>query len=327
MLAAVEMRMGALLGSRPTAASRAGIDGAIRGLIVLTEESVGAQNARNLMGAILLPAEQIARGGYRNERPPVNKWFPKVSRSHTDLLNRIWERQNGVVNRATVAMEMLPESDMSVVQTILLRLTAWLGPWLQFWISNMRPATDLLTAAECQLVLRWLVLHIAAALLTDEGLLYSRVAADVRARVITFFQGWLLDTLRTAGQQVTEYQMPADRIQEALLARAEMEKASFIQKLDKLDREMRKIELIKKKLKLGDWAVGTVKNLFSYDADFFEFERGQRAAMGLPDFAGDITGPGGAEGGAENPYGFFQFGEQTTQDRAYDHRARHDEDE
>ena len=327
MLAAVEMRMGELLGSRPTVASRATLEAAIRGLIGITEDSVGAASARNLLAALVVPAEQIARG-YRNEKPPVAKWFPKVSRSHKDLLFRIWERQGAVVDRGLKTLELMSdERDIPIIEGTMERIAAWLGPWLSTWISNIRPDVRSLTAAECQLVLRWLVLHVVAAVLTDESAVYREVTTETRRRVITFMQGWLVDALRTAGSQVAEFQMSAEQIQEALLARAEMEKASFIQKFDKLDREMRKLEMIKKKLKLGDWSVGTVKNLFNYDADFFEFERGQRAAMGLPDFAGDITGATGAEGAAENPYGFMEFGEQTTQDRAYDHRARHDEDE
>ena len=111
---------------------------------------------------------------------------------------------------------------------------------------------------------------------------------------------------------------------EAINARAELEKNSFIQKFDKLDRDLRKVELMKKKLKIGDWAVGNVKNLFTYDADFFEFEREQRAAMGLPEFSADITGAGAAE---EDRYGMYNFGEQEVgMEDASNHRAAQDED-
>ncbi len=82
---------------------------------------------------------------------------------------------------------------------------------------------------------------------------------------------------------------------------------------------------MKKKLKIGDWAVGTVKNLFSYDADFFEFERDQRAAMGLPEFSADVTG---GAAGDQDRFGFYEFAAQEIgMDDTSNHRAAQDEDE
>jgi len=65
------------------------------------------------------------------------------------------------------------------------------------------------------------------------------------------------------------------------------------------------VELIKKKLKIGDWSVGATRNLFAYDADMFEFERAQRSTFGVPDFDTNITGIGG--GGAERGAELFGF--------------------
>lgn len=73
--------------------------------------------------------------------------------------------------------------------------------------------------------------------------------------------------------------------------------------------------MIKKSLKIGDWAVGTVKNLFTYDANFYEFERSQRSAMGLPEFGG-----GDVEG---NPV--FDRRQEVI-DGGYDNRPAADED-
>jgi hypothetical protein len=93
--------------------------------------------------------------------------------------------------------------------------------------------------------------------------------------------------------------------------RAEAERAAFLKKFDDLDLDLRKIELIKKKLKIGDWAVGATKNLFAYDADMFEFERDQRAGFGVPDFEDNITGirAAPAEHGGEM-YGFRAAAEE-----------------
>jgi hypothetical protein len=118
-----------------------------------------------------------------------------------------------------------------------------------------------------------------------------------------------IDIIRT-------YQKTPEQIAEAINARAELEKAYFIEKFDKLEKDLRDVEKRKKALKIGEWSVGTLKNLFSYDADFFDFERGQRMAMGLPDFAEGITGV--AEGAAPV---------LAEREAGYDHRAPVDEDQ
>jgi hypothetical protein len=82
-----------------------------------------------------------------------------------------------------------------------------------------------------------------------------------------------------------------------------------------LSPEEKKVELMKKRLGLGDWAVGGTKAIFSLDPDQYERERVQRIEMGVGDFvAGDGVaaaaaaindekfggGGAGAEGGYDN---------------------------
>jgi len=126
---------------------------------------------------------------------------------------------------------------------------------------------------------------------------------------------WVCDAMLNTIELIGSYQKTPEQIADAINVRAEKEKAYFIEKFDSLDKDLRDIEKRKKALKIGDWAVGTLKNLFSYDAEFFEFERGQRAAMGLPEFSGDITGLLEAE-----PM------RAAAQEPGYDHRAPADED-
>jgi hypothetical protein len=184
------------------------------------------------------------------------------------------------------------------------------------------------SATEYATVLRWSLLHVLGALLTEESTLYAAAYTDVRQQAIEFSRDVLLDLLSSKHAELSTYQMTAKEVQESLLARQELEKNMFIQRFDKLDREMRQVELMKKRLKIGDWAVGTTKNLFSYDADFYEFERAQRAAMGLPEFAADITQ--GAEEGAntrgETGAAVYGLGGDAGPEAGYDHRAVHDED-
>ena len=56
--------------------------------------------------------------------------------------------------------------------------------------------------------------------------------------------------------------------------------------------------MIKKKLKLGDWAVGAI-NRTKYNADLFEFSSRQLEKIGIPQFGAEVTGLAGvAEQGA-----------------------------
>lgn len=321
----VQKRMGMLSGT--SAAKQEAVRLAFEGLDMLTKDVEAAQAVMNLRAALVITGEQVVKG-FKNVNPRVTKWFPRVNRSHAELLTNIWRKQAALTERAQAGLEVLRPVAQPIVKSLLDRMMAWMGAFLKTWISDIRTTDAGFSASEYQYVLRWLVTHVMAALLTDESGLYRDVAADVRRQVQLFFTEWFIDVFKTAGRQVAEFQMSAKEIQDAILARTELEKRAFINKFDQLDREMRRIELEKKKLKIGDWAVGTVKNLFSYDADFYEFERGQRAAMGLPEFAAGVDGAAGAAGAAaEDPYGFFQFGQQPQADGAYDHRARHDEDE
>jgi hypothetical protein len=97
--------------------------------------------------------------------------------------------------------------------------------------------------------------------------------------------------------------------------RVEAEKMTFINKLDRMSPEEKKVELMKKRQGLGDWAEGVTKAIFSLDPDQYERERVQRIEMGVGDFvAGDGVaaaaaaindenfggGGAGAEGGYDN---------------------------
>jgi hypothetical protein len=66
----------------------------------------------------------------------------------------------------------------------------------------------------------------------------------------------------------------------------ETEKQRFIQYMDKMTDEERQMEVIKRKLGLGRWAVGGSKLTFQYDADYWEQQRQERmdnygAAVGV----------------------------------------------
>lgn len=102
-----------------------------------------------------------------------------------------------------------------------------------------------------------------------------------------------------------------DHIREVLQIRAEKEKSDVIKKLDDLSEDMRRVELLKKQLRMGDWAVGGSKKITQYDKDQYEVEREARARAGISDF---ISGGFGPEGPHEinrplgDDNGIYNFG-------------------
>lgn len=325
--AAVQLRLISLFGARPSQVQKTLVEDSIASLEDITDAIKGNTALRNVERMFGIGAEQIANGyDGKGQKLPVNKWFPKVSRSHKELLEKIWENQGSVVRNALKALDNLESAPaQETIQTALKRMASWIGRFTHVWITTLRPIH--LTEEELKFALELIVLHIIAAFLTDSSPLLAAVADAPRKKTIQFFHSWILDSLKTTRSQVARFQMSAHKIQEAIQARTELEHAYFVKRFDDLDRDLRKLELLKKKYKIGDWNVGTTKNLFSYNADFFEFERTQRAAMGLPDFADHIGGaaaPTQAQGG---DYGFYEFGtEGVRMENSNDHRTGHDED-
>ena len=92
-----------------------------------------------------------------------------------------------------------------------------------------------------------------------------------------------------------------DQIREMITKRDTIEKMSFIKRFDDLTPEAKAVEKMKKKLGLGDWAVGGTNVIYAYNPEQYERERTQREAMGFQDFtAGEVIYEEGAEGGYDN---------------------------
>lgn len=323
--AAIQLRLLDLFGARPTASQKVLVEECISAISEISESIKGNQAAKNLKLMFGVHGEQIANQYV--EKLPVSatrKWFPTISRSHKELLAKIWENQSQIVQTAVKSLnELNSEIVQETIHVALSKMSQWIGVWTHFWIEKVRPI--FLTEEELQMILEWSIVHVIAAFLTDSSPLFITTSDADKKKAILFFHSWILDTLKTTKHQVNRFQMSAHKIQEAIQARTELEHSYFVKRFDDLDRDLRKLELLKKKYKIGDWNVGTTKNLFSYNADFFEFERAQRAAMGLPDFGDHITG--GQAKTQKQDYGFYQFGTETvklTNDN--DHRVAADED-
>jgi len=307
-----DTQLKALRSALNTAASdreRAFVDAALEALGKITANPIGAVNARNIAGLFVVHGEQIA-DNYNNKDPNPSKWFPSLSYTHNQLIVRIW---NSIAEITTKRLEDLKKVDAAVnstVQSVLRKFTAWLGPTMNVWINEFRPSRDA-SGKELTLMLRWVVVTALNALMTPTSPLFAgTVSPPARRTAIKFFASWALDTLITAQQRVETYQLTAEQIQEKLNERAEVERAFFLKKFDDLDLDIRKIELIKKKLKIGDWAIDSRKQ-FSLDPETMERDREQLMAMGVikAGFDEHISGIPQARGerGGE-VYGFLAAG-------------------
>jgi len=263
------------------------------GFLKGTESPYSAVN--NLMNMFVISAEQI-----RQARPNTNlktrKWFPKINQNHLQELNKIWKTQAEIVERGIVAV-----GENEELLEALEKFSQSFGAFLRKW-AEIKPTADF-NVNEYTIALRW------------ASLIFLRDLFDVSASNLKIINKITLDSLRKMFSVINKYQLSDEDIQLKITEREEKERNFFIKKIDVLDGEMRKIELMKKKLGLGDWNV-SAKNLFSYNSDWWEHERDQRAAMGLiPEFS--VTGA--EEAGPApvvNPYGDEN-----------DHRVREHEDE
>jgi len=269
---------------------------------------------RNYIDTFVKEGSQI-RYLFTITNPNGSKWFPKISRNHNNLLTTIWTKSFNSVTKAADALREYSQDTIDIIQASLDRFTAWFGTWLTVINTNIRSGIQL-TPKEFRLMIQWSLFNGLLALFSETSPIYADATdSSKKVEATKFHMTWICDAILNTIDLIGKYQKTPEQIAEAINARAELEKAYFIKKFDDLDKDLRDIEKRKKALKIGDWAVGTLKNLFSYDADFFEFERGQRAAMGLPEFSTDITGLAEAE-----PM------RAAVQEEGYDHRAPADED-
>ena len=274
----------------------------------------GAEIIRNYSDTFVKEGTQI-RYLFSITKPNGSKWFPKISRNHNGLLDKIWTKSFSSVLKATNALGDYTQETIDIIQASLDRYTAWFGTWLSVIGADIRSGVQL-TSREFRLMIQWALVSGLNALFNESSPIYADATDSVRKVEATKFHiNWVCDAMLNTIDLIRTYQKTPEQIAEAINARAELEKAYFIEKFDKLEKDLRDVEKRKKALKIGEWSVGTTKNLFSYDADFFELERGQRAAMGLPEFSGDITGLVEME-----PV------RAAAAEEGYDHRAPADED-
>lgn len=91
-----------------------------------------------------------------------------------------------------------------------------------------------------------------------------------------------------------------DEIRALIARREEVEKMRIISKFDRMTPEQKAAELLKKKLGMGDWAVGGTDAIWKYNSNQYERERAERGEMqGLMEGAPPAD-EAGREGGYSN---------------------------
>ena len=297
----------------------------LKNIILITENSVGSIGVRNLSRLFVTGGTQIATK-FINNKPNPAKWFPSVTLSHKQLIEKIWKEESLITTRALERLEEFNDGDADIINTILIaleRFTTALGAVLDIWVNEFRPGRGM-NAEEYIMSLRWTVLSALLSLLTASSPLYAgSPSATATSKAVDFMRVWILEALDIYGKAVSKYQLTADQVRAAEESRAEMERNMFIADMDKQEREGRKLELIKKGLGIGKWAASRI--LSTLNPEGYEFEREQRARMGLPEFDSYITGM--EAGVAENPYGFMDLAPQVVgMNDTSNHRAGQDED-
>jgi hypothetical protein len=116
------------------------------------------------------------------------------------------------------------------------------------------------------------------------------------------------------------FNLSEEQIRDMISKRIEAEKMTFINRIDKMSPEQKKVELMKKRIGLGEWAVGGTSAIFVLNSEQYDRESRQRNEMGVGEFVQD-TGAlqrakallddmnfGGGGAGAEAGYTVDQMG-------------------
>jgi hypothetical protein len=213
------------------------------------------------------------------------KWFgKKISQRHTEKFETMI--QNILGANTDTNKELGRPEIRAFSSAITHRLSIYLGRIIQFWTTEMASFSVFgVTKDEMRLLLRWLVFSSIETLLLTESPLYSSVPRDSeRTQIQRILLNWTKNSLIEGRRQFDLFGLTADEIQMAILDAREKEKLSVIKEIDdEKDPDLRAVAMIQKSLKMGRWAVGTAKNLTSYNAEFQDFLQEQRDRAGIAD--------------------------------------------
>ena len=211
------------------------------------------------------------------------KWFgKKISGKHTEKFEAMI--QNVLGANTDTNKELGPAELRKPSSDITHRLSIYLGRIVLFWSSSMSAfSVPGVTAEELRYILRWLVLSSIETLLLTQSPLYVGIPRDAeRSQIQRILLGWTKKVFLEGRRQFDLFGLTAEEIQMAILDAREKEKLSVIKEIDdEKDPDLRAIAMVQKSLKIGRWAIGTAKNLTSYNAEFQDFLQEQRNRAGI----------------------------------------------
>lgn len=213
------------------------------------------------------------------------KWFgKKMSKRHAVKFE---EMIHNILGANTDTNKELNRPEIRKLSSeITHRLSTYLGRIIMYWTTEMAAFSVYgVTDEEMRYILRWLVFSSIESLLLITSPLYSIVPRDTeKMHIQTILLNWTQATLLEGKRQFNLFGLTAEEIQMAILDAKEKEKNSVIQEFDdEKDPDLKAIARIQKNLKIGRWAIGTSKNMSSYNAEFQDFLQEQRDRMGIAD--------------------------------------------
>jgi len=288
---------------------------------------------------------------------PVFKWFPRINPSHHNILKKIWKQGDllvgpfgaylngtstgkkrrkgrrggagagGTTVAAAEEQEQQEQQERRTVERLALeRFTACLGQVLSEFVLEFRPSL-VVTEREWSTILCFVCISAIESMLDSNSPVYADAESlPLKEDAVLFFSLYFADVLHAAEDFSERYQRSAEEIRQVLRIREEIEKSIFIRRFETLDKSLRDVEIVKKQLKLGDWAQGKLENLVNYKSSTVGFQLGQIRDLGIDDFGNHIGGEAPHAETARERAGFRALAPTTAAEGAYENRATMDED-
>lgn len=213
------------------------------------------------------------------------RWFgSKISQRHAEKFETMIHTILGATEDTT---KLLGNGEIkNYCSEITHKLATYLGRIFRFW-SNEMPSFSMfgVSTEELQYMLRWIVFSSIETLLLTDSPLYKTIPKDAtKISIQKILLNWVKETFLESKRQFDLFGLTDEEIQLAILDAREKEKISVINEIDdEKDPDLRAIIMIQKNLKIGRWAIGTAKNLSTYNAEFQDFLQEQRDRAGIAD--------------------------------------------
>jgi hypothetical protein len=284
---------------------------------------IGLQRLASRYSEMVFGAGAWFGSGERNKLFNGTKWFGKqVSQRHSAKFEEMIQRILGATQDSQKELNKPETRDSS--SKVTNQLATYMGRLMHFWTNSMVSFKVWgVSEEEIRYMLRWLVLSSIESLLLIESPLYLTIPKDAtKSQIQRILLAWTKATFTEGRKQFDLFGMTEEEVRLAILDAREKEKITVIKEIDdEKDPDLRAAALVQKNLKIGRWAIGTSKNLSSYNAEFWDFLQDQRDKIGRVDNTNGRPAPV-----AEDAVG-YDFGQEPEADRGFDTYAKQDEDE